>query len=196
MFPRLSRTKKLLSCLALGLVCLGASTAGRNVAHGEIIQAMQSVEYRLGVNDVLDVTVYDEQDLSGSYQVKADGSINMPLIGAVIVAGFTADQAQTLIENELADGYLINPDVSIEIAKYRSFYIMGEVKNPGQYEYEDNITALSAVAKAGGFTYRAKKKYFKILRKGTMQQQENYKKVETSAALAPGDILLVEERFF
>ena len=91
----------------------------------------------------------DHIPVSGRFQIQANGTINMPLIGPVPLAGLTAPKAKTTIEAMLADGYLKKPDVTIEIEKYRSFYVMGEVKSPGQYEYIDDISALKAVAMAG-----------------------------------------------
>ena len=173
--------------------------AGQSVARSETVTPYQSGAYHLGINDIVTVTVFGEKDLSGQYQVQADGMLNLPLIGAILVSGLTASEAEQAIAHAFAGGYLVDPNVTIQIDQRRSFYIMGEVKNPGQYEYKDDMTALNAVALAGGFTYRAKKNAFKLMRKSEQNAEipdDNYQKVSTKTALAPGDVLLIEERFF
>lgn len=176
-----------------GLLAIPFFAAGNSAARSEITAYMAGTEYFLGVNDMLNIHVFNEPELSGQFQVQANGTINMPLIGIVHIAGQTPENAKDLIETKLSQGYLINPDVSLEIAEHRSFYIMGEVKNPGQYEYQGDLTAMGAVAIAGGFTYRAKRKQFKLMR---TPQDNDYQKIQTNAAISPGDILLIEERFF
>ena len=176
-----------------GLAAIPFFAAGHSAARSEITAYMAGTEYFLGANDLLNIHVFNEPELSGQFQVQANGTINMPLIGVVNIAGQTPEQAKHIIENELSQGYLIQPDVSIEITEHRSFYIMGEVKNPGQYEYKGDLTAMGAVAMAGGFTYRAKRKQFKLLR---TPENNDYQKVQTHEAISPGDILLIEERFF
>jgi polysaccharide export outer membrane protein len=146
--------------------------------------------YALGPDDVLSIMIYGEKDLSGSYKVGPGGNISVPLIGEVQVGGLTSHAAEDVIENKLADGYLVDPSVSIQVSEARPFYIMGEVKNPGSYKYVSNMTALSAVAMAGGFTYRAKESSVKISRGGAEE------KIATTDKILPGDVITVDERFF
>ncbi|MGB4108160.1 MAG: polysaccharide biosynthesis/export family protein [Alphaproteobacteria bacterium] len=146
--------------------------------------------HALGAEDVLEIVVYGEKDLSGSYRIGPEGVIAMPLIGAVSVAGLSPRAAEEVIEQKLADGYLVEPSVTIQVKSARPFYIMGEVKNPGGYSYASNMTVLNAVALAGGFTYRAAKDSVKVTRGGA---EEN---IEAGAKIAPGDVITVEERFF
>ena len=98
--------------------------------------------------------------------------------------------AEELIAAKLADGYLVDPSVSIQVAEARPFYIMGEVKNPGGYKYAANMTALSAVAMAGGFTYRARQNFVNVTR-GDAQE-----KIPVGDKILPGDVITVDERFF
>ena len=102
---------------------------------------------------------------------------------------------RALIEVELADGYLIDPSVSIEIAKHRPFYILGEVRAPGRYDYVSNMSVFNAVAMAGGFTYRAKQGHVKVRRPEAGKAYEEQER-SLSAKVEPGDIIIVEERFF
>lgn len=151
--------------------------------------------YQLGIGDSLKITVFGEDDLSNTFHVGSNGTIAFPLIGDVKVQGLTIQAVETLIKRKLSDGYLINPSISIEVAKYRPFYIMGEVRAPGSYNYINGITALKAVALAGGFTYRANKKQIEILRT-KKSDSELYQKVPVTTTISPGDIILVKERFF
>lgn len=144
----------------------------------------------LGPDDVLEIVVYGEKDLSGSYRVGSDGAIAMPLIGEVAVGGLDARAAEESIAAKLADGYLVEPSVTIQVKSARPFYIMGEVKNPGSYSYASNMTVLNAVALAGGFTYRASKDNVAVTRGGAEV------KISAEEKIAPGDVITVNERFF
>jgi polysaccharide export outer membrane protein len=148
--------------------------------------------YRLGVNDVLDINVYQEADLSGQYKISSQGDISMPLIGNIKAAGMTVAELEDIIEAGYADGYLVSPSVTAQIEEYRPFYIMGEVRAPGQYAYADPLTVLNAVAMAGGFTYRAKQDVIRVRR----DNQEIYNVVSPQSAVMPGDVIVVEERLF
>ncbi|MBP7721056.1 MAG: polysaccharide export protein [Alphaproteobacteria bacterium] len=144
----------------------------------------------LGPDDVLEIVVYGEKDLSGSYRIGPDGAIAMPLIGEVNVGGMTARAAEKSIETKLADGYLVEPSVTMQVKSSRPFYIMGEVKNPGSYAYASNMTVLNAVALAGGFTYRAAEGSVEVTRGGAERQ------ISPEEKIAPGDVITVNERFF
>jgi protein involved in polysaccharide export with SLBB domain len=151
--------------------------------------------YILGSGDTMRINVFGEAELSNSYTVDAGGFIAMPLIGDVKLAGLTLREAEDAIAAQLANGYLISPSVSIEVSQYRPFYIMGEVRAPGSYPYVANMTVLNAVAMAGGFTYRARQSSVEIMsaRPGAAKQ---YTDAEPEELVYPGDIIVVEERFF
>ncbi len=146
--------------------------------------------YSLGPDDVIQMTVFGEKDLSGDYKVGADGTISVPLIGTVLVAGLDPAGAEKILTQKFSDGYLVDPSVSIQVSESRPFYILGEVKNPGSYKYVSNMTALNAVALAGGFTYRASEGSVKITR-GAEEI-----KIPAEEKILPGDIVTVKERFF
>jgi len=111
--------------------------------------------YMLDRNDVVQVTVFNQEDLTGEYMIGPDGDVSLPLIGDVKAAGLTVRGLSEQIESAYADGYLRNPQVTVQVAQYRPFYIFGEVNEPGDYEYQAGMTVLSAVAIAGGFTEKA-----------------------------------------
>jgi len=94
----------------------------------------------------------------------------------------------------LQPDFLKNPRVSAELLNYRPFYIFGEVKSPGGYPYTSGMTIISAVAVAGGFTYRARKNRIRIIRGSDDDQVELEGKDDTP--IQPGDVIEVPERFF
>ncbi len=153
-----------------------------------------SVRYELGSGDQIRVIVYGEEDLSGEFELDGTGIISMPLIGATKVGGLDLDKAEMLIAQKLADGYLVNPRVSVEVMNYRPFYILGEVKKPGSYPFVNGMTILNAVALASGFTYRAAKKKITITRK--VDGLDTDIDVTDATLVQPGDIITVPERFF
>lgn len=153
------------------------------------------LSYILGVDDAIKVVVFGEADLSNTYKIGSTGSISFPLIGEIVLSGKSIREAEDLIEAKLSDGYLIEPSVSIEISSYRTFYILGEVRSPGSYNYQNGVNVLKAVALAGGFTYRANKKNVQIL-KTRKDGSDLYDKMPVSTSITPGDIILVKERFF
>lgn len=107
--------------------------------------------YRIGPQDVLTVDVYDEPELSGKRTVTSDGTVFVALIDAVEVEGLTAEEAAERIAEELRDGYLVSPQVSVAITEYRSqkVSVVGAVKNPGEYYLSAPTTLLEMLARAG-----------------------------------------------
>lgn len=154
---------------------------------------LPEVVYRLGPGDQIRVIVFRHEDLSGEFGLDGTGSFSMPLIGEIKANGMTARELEEHLERRFADGFLVNPKVSVEILTYRPFYILGEVNRPGAYEYENGMTVLNAVALAGGFTYRAKQDIFLLQRGGANAAPVP---VTGSTRIAPGDVITVQERFF
>ncbi|MCP3875356.1 MAG: periplasmic polysaccharide biosynthesis/export protein [Desulfobacteraceae bacterium] len=111
-------------------------------------------EFTVGDGDVLDINVYENEDLSTTVRVSADSTIRVPLLGEISVKGLTVSQVAIKIEKLFSDGYLVNPQVDVFISEHRSkkAIILGQVKNPGQYELRGEITFLEFISKAGGLT--------------------------------------------
>ena len=163
----------------------------------DIVNAEENVvgnAYVFGEGDTLKVTVFQENDLSGKYKIDNAGYISFPLIGKVRAAGLTADAVVHMVEEKLSQGYLRNPDVMVEVSSYRPFSVLGEVGSPGSYSYTEGFSVADAVAVAGGFTYRANKKGFELLRR----DQQGWSKLEARVGdyVRPGDIIYVRERMF
>ncbi|HEX6141492.1 MAG TPA: polysaccharide biosynthesis/export family protein [Geminicoccaceae bacterium] len=151
--------------------------------------------YRLGPGDQVRLTVFRHEDLSGEFEMDGEGEFSMPLVGDIEGRGLTARQLEDRIETRLKDeGYLIDPQVSIEVLNYRPFYIIGEVNNPGSYAYVNGMTVVNAVALAGGYTYRADQDDIMIKRGGSAGRP--IANVGPSTDVLPGDIIEVPERWF
>jgi protein involved in polysaccharide export with SLBB domain len=150
--------------------------------------------YRLGPGDALRVTVFRHTDLSGEFSLDGEGYFAMPLVGEILGGGRTARQLENEVELALkSGGYLVDPQVSIEVLNYRPFYIIGEVSRPGSFEYVDGMTVINAVALAGGFTYRADQDDIVISRGGSSGPEIQ---AAPDTEVLPGDIIEVQERFF
>jgi polysaccharide export outer membrane protein len=114
-------------------------------------------DYRIGAEDVIQITVYDQPDLSITVKVSPDGFIPFPLLGRIKAEGFTGRELEKNVEDRLLSDYLNNPQVSILIKEYRSrkIYVLGGVASPGIYELTKAITLLEALSRAGGLTNNA-----------------------------------------
>lgn len=155
--------------------------------------AISVASYKLGSGDRIKITVFQHEDLSGEFALDGAGNFAMPLIGEMKGYGLTTRELEKSIEQRLGDGYIVDPQVSIEVLNYRPFYILGEVRNPGSYPYVNGMTIAEAVALAGGFSYRANQDEFELQRGGSNSGKTE---VAVDAGLLPGDIVTVKERFF
>ena len=150
---------------------------------------------KLGPNDRLRITVFGQPTLTGEYTLDGNGVLAFPLIGNVPANGVTTNQLQQAIAAKLEPDYLVNPNVSAEIVNRRPFYVIGEVQKPGNYPYVSDMTAVNAIAMAGGFTRRARKNDFYIRR---LDKDGKAVRIEANAGtvLQAGDTLEVRERVF
>jgi polysaccharide export outer membrane protein len=119
--------------------------------------AAVDAQYRVGPSDELKINVFDEPALSGTFRVDADGSIPYSLVGRVVVAAKTVREIEQLLTQRLLDGYVRQPRVTVEVAQFRSrkVFIMGEVRTPGQYALDGDVTLLEVLALAGALTESA-----------------------------------------
>src|SRR5712672_826246 len=150
---------------------------------------------KLGPNDRLRITVFGQPTLTGEYTLDGNGVLSFPLIGNIPASGVTTSQLQQTIATKLSPDYLVNPNVSAEVITRRPFYVIGEVQKPGNYSYVTSLTAINAVAMAGGFTRRAKKNDFYIRRTAADGQTVRVE-AHSGTVLQPGDTLEVRERLF
>jgi protein involved in polysaccharide export with SLBB domain len=151
------------------------------------------LEVRAG--DKLRISVYGEAQLTGDYFVDPGGSLSMPLVGTVPVAGMTKAELERLLTERLRRAqYVIDPKVTVDIASFRPFYVLGEVERPGEYPYQGGLNVEGAVAVAGGHTYRASESRILIQRLG----DTGYRECPRSPKILvyPGDVVRLPERYF
>jgi len=150
--------------------------------------------YVLGPGDKLKLTVYGETDLSGEFTVDGSGYVRLPMIGQVRAAGYTAQQMEQMVASTLSQGYMKSPRVSVEISTYRPFYVIGAVNRPGQYPYVEHMSALNAIALAGGFTPTAVESVVFLRREGSNKEEEV--PVDRTTVIYPGDVVMVHNTLF
>ncbi|MEW5804523.1 MAG: SLBB domain-containing protein [bacterium] len=110
--------------------------------------------YTVGPQDVLKIEVWDNPDLSREVTVSLVNTISFPLIGELNVEGATTEHLQQIIRSALADGYLVNPQVTVTVKEYNSkkVYVLGEVNKPGYYPFSRVTTMVEIISTAGGLT--------------------------------------------
>ena len=150
--------------------------------------------YQLGAGDRVRVTVFEQESLTNTYSVDQSGYIAFPLVGAVPARGRTAQQIEGSLAEKLRQGYLRDPDVSVEVDRYRPIFVMGEVGAAGQYSYVPGLTVQKAIAIAGGFSAHANQGTVDITR--DINGKVMTGRVVTSDPLLPGDTVYVRERLF
>ena len=152
------------------------------------------LQIRLAPGDKIRVTVFGEDRLSGEYQIDNAGSLSLPLAGTIQGAGLTKIELEQAITAQLKSQYLRNPKVTVDVVTFRPFYVLGEVQKPGEYPFRSGLNVLSAIAIAGGATYRAHTSKVMIQRSGSTEMTE-YPQSPTVLVM-PGDVVRVPERFF
>ncbi|WPZ37238.1 polysaccharide biosynthesis/export family protein (plasmid) [Thalassobaculum sp. OXR-137] len=155
-----------------------------------------SVEgYRLEPGNRVRIVVFNEPNLSGDFTLDSIGNITLPLIGNVPGSGVTARELADRIADQLKRQHILqDPNVSVEVQTFRPFYVLGEVREPGEFPYTSGMTVLSAIARAGGYDYRAREGEVVLVRV-VGQEQTEYRASELTPIL-PGDIVKVLERRF
>lgn len=149
--------------------------------------------YLLDSGDVLRVSVYGDPDLTNTYRVDDSGAISMPLIGAVPARGGTTDALSRRVASALASSYMRNPNVAVEVAESRPFFIQGAVGSSGQYPYVYGMTVRAAISTAGGFTDTANRNSAALYRRqGNEMIRGN---VDLDFPIMPGDTIVISERW-
>jgi polysaccharide biosynthesis/export protein len=150
--------------------------------------------YKVGAGDRLSVRVAGEPDLTSEYLVDGAGTISLPYIQTITIAGLTAPEIENMITGRLRQGFLRDPQVSVQVSSLRPFYILGEVNTSGSFAYQPGITVQNAIAIAGGYSARADQDKVLITRKNIKGTQTF--KVPVTTQIYPGDIIYVRERWF
>jgi polysaccharide biosynthesis/export protein len=188
------------------LVTIGCSTH-TEPATSETPSAQQTTyTYRIGPEDVLAISVWQNDDISRTVPVRPDGMISLPLLNDVKAGGLTPEQLRDVLTERLAE-YIPNVEVSVIVTQVKSFKIsvLGGVVNPTRYTFQERTTVLEALAQAGGLQEFAARNRIVVIRKQgntTQRLPFNYDKAVTENGeaenfnLQPGDVIVVPLRNF
>ena len=159
--------------------------------------------YVLGAGDKLRIVLYGgdpttgragSSDAANQYVVSDMGTVDAPYIGEIAAAGLTVDQLKRNITAKLSDGYIKDPKVGIDIVVSRPFYIVGEINHPGAYPCTTGSRLVSAVAIAGGYTYRANEDFAVVERKQGDRIVKGRAAPDTP--ILPDDVIHIPERYY
>jgi polysaccharide export outer membrane protein len=176
------------------LLCLVAASCAPGRGLPELPSAAPGA-YQLGAGDVVRLITVGDDTLTGEFRVSDNGTIALPMLGAVRAAGLTPDALAVRVTAALVKANLYTaPSVSVEVTAYRPIFVLGEVAKPGQYPYQPGMTVVTAAAVAGGFTYRAVNDYASIVRTQGGVAVEG--KAMRQSFVQPGDVITIFERRF
>jgi len=175
----------------IAVVLIGACIIGFTAA-----PAYSQEDYLIGPEDKLNILVWGHDDLHRELSVSLEGNISFPLIGMVRAVDKTTSQLEKHITERLADGYIVNPQVSVGVSTFSSqkFFLMGEIEKPGKYVMEQGMNVLMAISMGGGLTPKAAPKRTKIIRVVDGKEAEIHVNMDT--VINPGDTIIVPESFF
>lgn len=159
------------------------------------LESVGATEVRIAPGDKVRIAVQDLDALSSDYTVAETGAISLPLLNQVEVEGLSYVEMEQLIAARLAQADILrNPNVTVQPLELRPIYIMGEVRQPGEYAYRQGLTVFAAVSMAGGYTYRAQTGEVAVTR---MRGDQAVTAVATEdSAILPGDRIRVYESWF
>ena len=181
--------------LAIGLQLGGCLADYGPVTTDSVPESQYGVASHLQTGDDLKIIIFGEDALSGIYEISPAGTISMPLIGSVMAAGRTRADVEHELTRAYASGkFLQEPKITVSVVTFRPIYIFGEVSTPGKYAYTSGLDVLTAVATAGGFTYRASKTTVLIRHPGEEVWQEY--SLAAPLPVEPGDLIRIPERYF
>jgi polysaccharide export outer membrane protein len=177
----------------LAAACSGSNAPPVTEAERRALEAQAAAPPELQPGEKIHVTVYGEPTLSGDYQIDPSGFVSLPLAGTVKAAGLNQQQLEKALTDKYRGGYLKDPKITVGISEFRPFYIVGEVEKPGAYPYTGGLTVLSAIAIAGGTTYRANQSKVLIQHagEGTMREYN----MDAPIPILPGDIIQIPRRY-
>jgi polysaccharide biosynthesis/export protein len=151
--------------------------------------------YKLGGGDQVRIITFGVAQLSGEFTVDDQGKIALPLVGVLSAVNLTPEELGEKISARLKSKNLLSdPSISVQVATYRPIFVLGEVNKPGLYPYQPGMPLLTAVAIAGGFTYRAVEHYAADVR--TVNGKVIRGNVTPNSFIAPGDVVKVYQRRF
>jgi len=183
------------AALAVTMMLLsGCAGSSLSEAEKQSLAAAATAPAKLQPGDKIRITVYGEDKLSGDYQLDQSGQISLPLAGTITAQGLTQSEFEQALTKKFRSQYLKDPKVTVTIATLEPYYMMGEVQKPGQFPYQSGLNVLTALAIAGGPTYRANRNTVQIQRRGETTMHDY--PISTTVPILPGDVIKVPERYF
>lgn len=173
-----------------------ACAAGGQAVAPAAAPAAAETEYTLAPGDKVRVIVFGEETLTGDYVITSGGNLTFPLIGNLRATDKTVEGLQAAVAAALADGYVNNPRVSIQVVSFRPFYIYGEVNKPGEYPVSTGLTLQQAVASAGGYSYRANTRRVYLKRANETTERLIDLRSSPTIVIRAGDTIRIAERHF
>ena len=190
-------SKRFTHCVCLGIFVLTAACSS-GLSNLASLPPAPTVAYRLGAGDEVRVSIpglTPTGATEASYVVNDRGQIALPVLGDVPASGKTVPELQTSIADLLTQRQLLNaPTVSVQPVRLRPFYVLGEVKSPGEYQYRAGMSVLAAVSAAGGYTFRAQQGNVGVTRVIDGRQVEG--RASERDIIQPGDTIRVYEKWF
>ena len=180
--------------LAVALLVSGCAGGSLSEAEQQSLAAAAIAPAKLQPGDKININVFGEDKLSGEYQIDQGGQISLPLAGTIEAQGLTQTELEQALAKKFRSQYLKNPKVTVTIATLRPYYVMGEVEKPGEFAYKSGLNVLTAMAIAGGPTYRASRSTVQIQRRGETSMRDY--PISASVPILPGDVMRVPERYF
>ncbi|MGH6856478.1 MAG: polysaccharide biosynthesis/export family protein [Methylocella sp.] len=185
--------------LLLGLVMAGCDSGASlgPVSPAEqqaLILSAATTSPTLHPGDKIRIIVFGEDRLSGEYEIDPAGFVSLPLAGTIKAAGLSKQQLERDLSKKFSGEYLRNPRVTVDVTSFRPFYILGEVTRAGEYPFKSGLNVMSAIAIAGGTTYRANRSTVLIQHIG----ENGFREYPLSPVIpiSPGDLIKVPERYF
>ena len=180
--------------LAVALLVSACAVGTLSETEQQSLAAAASAPAKLQPGDKITIYVYGEEKLSGEYQIDRSGQISLPLAGTIEAQGLTQSELEQALINKFRSSYLKSPKVTVTIATLQPYYMMGEVEKPGEYGYKSGLNVLTALAIAGGPTYRASRSKVQIQRRGDTSMRDY--PISATVPILPGDVIRVPERYF
>lgn len=161
--------------------------------------------YRIAPQNLIQIRILGEDNLQQTFRVDDFGFITHPLVGRIKVSGMTVSDAEEMFEKTLKGDYIRNPHITIFVLEHSHFSMLGEVREPGNYEILGKVSMMQAISMAGGFTPVANERKVRILRRGKDGEERAFEvdvqaimdgKKEDNDFVQPGDVINVPKSFF
>ena len=184
---------------------MAATCQEQGPRQGPMVLTTSELRAVLGPGDVIEVRVFNEKELSGMHQVSAEGTIRLPLVGNLMVSGLSPEEVTERIESAYNARFLKDAQINVYVKEFnsRKVYVLGQVKKPGPFRYEERMTVIAAIAQAGGTTRLADANRTIITREKEGKQLRISAEVgdigkgqAADVELLPGDIVFVPETLF